>query len=123
MLVCEDVTQTGAPAPRVSVQGIISTIRLRPGVGYPYRHPGLCVYVEFTGGVGAGRVRVTVADADDELPIFGTPEHHLAHPADRHAKGGAVFRISDCEFPRPGLYWVEFHYDDLVVQREPLVLR
>ena len=36
---------------------------------------------------------------------------------------GVIFRIPSCSFPGTGLYWVEFHYNDKVIAREPLLVR
>lgn len=123
LIVCDDVTQAGAPAPNLTVKGLIHAIRLKPGVGFPFRHPGLTVFVQFSGGVGTGLVQVAVVTADDETAVYESDPTPLTHPTDRHQVGGVVFRVLDCVFPRPGLYWVEFRYDGLLVQREPVIVR
>ena len=39
------------------------------------------------------------------------------------AVGSRSFRILECFFPAPGLYWVEFRYRGKMVARQPLEIR
>jgi hypothetical protein len=47
----------------------------------------------------------------------------VTFPTDRHKHSTLLFRMGDCIFPRPGLYWVEFHCDGIEILRQPLILR
>jgi hypothetical protein len=124
MLVCDAVGAGGAAdRPTVNIAGMAHVVRAGPGESFPLTYPVLCVYLVLTGGVGTGRGQVIVADGDTDQPQFGTPVHDIRHPADRHDIQGVVFRLLDCVFPRPGLYWVEFRHDGMVLRREPLILR
>jgi hypothetical protein len=81
------------------------------------------VYLVLTGGVGTARTQVRITEADTEADLLGTPELEIRYPPDRHHIAGLVIRIESCVFPRPGLYWVEFHHDGDVLRREPVVVR
>jgi hypothetical protein len=123
MLVCDNVTRSGDDRPKLDVLGVVHTIRARPGQTFPLTHPGLCVYLVLTGGVGVGRIQLRVSEADPGAPLFGSPVHTVTHPVDRHELSGLVLRVGPCVFPRPGLYWVEFHHDGIELGRESVVVR
>ena len=123
MVVCDGVVRQPGTGNKLDIRGVLHTIKATPGGAFPYTYPELCVYLVLTGGAGVGRVKIVVVEADSEAELFGTPEHTMSHPADRHHVGGVTFRVQDCIFPRPGLYWVEFRHDDLTLRAVPLVLR
>jgi hypothetical protein len=123
MLVCDDVDREPNPRPNVNILGMTHTIRPKPGQGFPLPHSGLCVYLVLTGGVGTGAIQIRVVEADTGLELFGSPTHRVSYPNDRHDVSAVIFRIRRCVFPRPGLYWVEFHHDGIVAGREPLIVR
>jgi hypothetical protein len=124
MIVCDGVGTGGNPQhPTVNITGMAHVIRAKAGQSFPITHPVLCVYLVLTGGVGNGRCEVAVSDGDTELRLFGSPVHEIRHPAGRHELHGLSFRLLDCVFPRPGLYWVEFRHDDTQLRREPLIVR
>lgn len=120
MVVCDDVASA---ATSVNVLGVVHTIRAKPEQAFPLRHAGLCVYLMLTGGVGSGVVQIRVVEADSGIDLFGSPAHRITYPTARHEVSGVVFRITDCVFPRPGLYWVEFHHDGIVVRQESVIVR
>lgn len=123
MLVCDDVQPAGGGRPGLNVLGLTHVIRPGPDESFPLTRPGLCVYLRLTGGVGTGRVIFRLAEADTDDEVLRTPEFGVTHPADRHHLVGIQVELGPCNFPRPGLYWVEFYHDDLAVHREPLTVR
>lgn len=119
---CDDVVASNS-LHKVSLQGLTHTIQVKPGVSFPITHPVLCLYVVLSGGVGTGRMEAVVVDADTEEDLFGSTPHDYHHPADRHHVAGITFRLRNCVFHRPGLYWVEFRHDGMVLRRVPLIVR
>ncbi|MBX9623746.1 MAG: hypothetical protein K2X82_08020 [Gemmataceae bacterium] len=123
MLVCEDVRVGGNGRPGVDVLGLAHVIGPRPGESFPLPYPGLCVYLRLSGGVGTGRAFLRLVEADTDDEVIRTPEFEVAHPPDRHRAAGVIVRPVGCVFPRPGLYWVEFYHDGLLLRQEPLTVR
>ena len=123
MIVCDDVAPGDATRASFNVLGVVHTIRPGPGQTFPLHHSGLCVYLMLTGGVGTGAIQIRVVEADTGVDLFGSPVHQVTFPTDRHEVSGIVFRVTGCVFPRPGLYWVEFHHDGVVVGQESIVVR
>ncbi len=123
MLVCDRAAHRPGGPNKIDVMGLVHAIHVGPPRTFPYTHPELSVYIVLTGGVGGGRCRVVVTDADTDAPVFGTPTHTVQFPVDRSAVAGVVFRVMGCTFPRPGLYWVQFENDGAVIRQEPLQIR
>lgn len=123
MLVCDDVQPHADFPNKVNVLGLISTVRAVSDPAYPLQVPQLSVYLAVTGGRGTGTATIIVKHADTELVIFRSASHHITLPADPLAVLGLVFRIRDGVFPQPGLYWVEFEYNEKVLTRQPLLVR
>jgi hypothetical protein len=123
MLVCEDV-QTDAQNPlKVNVFGLVSTIRSLADPPFPLLYPQLCVYLVLTGGRGSGDALIAAVEANSEDLVFSTPVHPLSFGADPLATRGVIFRILDCTFSQPGLYWIEFRYNNRTLARQPLLVR
>jgi hypothetical protein len=57
-----------------------------------------------------------------EVSYFGQG-HEIEFGPDPLEVHGVVFRLPFCSFPRPGLYWVEFRFNDAALARQPLLVR
>ncbi len=121
VILCDDVQQT--PTGKHNVMGFCTSIRSEAEPPYPHRHPLLCVYVLMTNGRGTGSSRFVIRDATSEEEIARTPSRPLNFPRDPLQIHGVAHRILDCPFPEPGLYYVEFEVDGVVIASEPLLLR
>jgi hypothetical protein len=83
----------------------------------------LSVYLVLTEGRSAGFGRITVADAaTNEIVYLGTP-HRIVFNNDPLHVHAFSFRVTDCEFPQPGEYSVEFEFDGITLSQELLALR
>ena len=120
MLVCEHAEPAPHNAKRANVFGLFSNIVLR---GESARFPigmGFTVYVVLTECRGDGTVRILVSDAESgEICYRGTPHRAKlsSNPLDVHA---AIFRVSECMLTHPGLYWIEFEFEGVVLRQEPI---
>jgi hypothetical protein len=121
LIVCEDIVTDRDHPTRVSL--IRLTDSIRPAGGYPSRRRQVCVFAQLTECRGAGTVRVEVREADGDRSVFRVPDRRLTFPNDPLTVHGLRFRIADCPFPHPGLYWVQLWYDDGVIAQCPLTLR
>ena len=122
MVVCEDVQVSPGSPESVDLLGLMHAIRSREDPAFPLLHPGLCVFLQITGR-GRGKARVVGVAADTERPIFASPTHHLDLGSDPLAVRGLVFRLRGCIFPGPGLYYIQFRYNEKVVAQQTLTLR
>jgi hypothetical protein len=122
MIVCDGVLTDPRNPKRVTLVNLVSSIRPTGEPAYPHRQAELGVFVQLTECRGPGRVRVEIGAADSDEVVFSTPDRLVAFPNDPLGVHGLRFRILRCRFPAPGLYWVEFWYDNRELARQPIVL-
>ncbi len=125
MLACEDIQTDPQDARKVSLVNLIHSIKSVEEPPYPLRYRELCVFVQLTECRGKGRVGLTISHADSGASAYDGP----AHPWQANLPNaplqlvGLPFRLTNIEFPEPGLYLIEFWYNDKVLGEQPLLLR
>jgi hypothetical protein len=110
MLLCHDVLPGPAGTGNVHLMNVCSSIRSRSDPPFPYRLPQLCVFLELTDVEGEAPGYIMVRQADSDWVVFQSEEHRIQFQ-DRLQVKWALFRITDCPFPDPGIYLVEFYLD------------
>lgn len=123
MLLCEDVEPAVEAPHKLNIFGLVGTLRPAEGEVYPLKHPQLTVLLLLTGGRGTGQGQVVAIEADTEDVVWKSPLRTMKFGQDPLALTGALFRILDCVFPRPGLYWIQFWYDGQPLAEEALQAR
>lgn len=123
MVVCEDVEASGAPPQRVMLASLITTIRSLADPAFPVRHLEFCVYLQVSGCRGPARGRIQVQEADNAGVVFLGQTRTIPFSTNPLEVVGFTFRVRGCHFPRSGLYWVQFWYDDTMLVQQPLLLR
>jgi hypothetical protein len=119
ILIADDVRRNTNDPSKLDVFGFSDSLRLSSDVVFPYCHPRLAVLVSIAGGRGSARVRVAVVHADSDELAFRTVEQAFPLGDDPLAVRLLIFRIRDMIFPQPGLYWVQFWYNDKVIGQHP----
>jgi hypothetical protein len=61
--------------------------------------------------------------ADSGEVVFRTRTRTMPLGNDPLEVVGVTFRIRNCLFPTPGLYWVQFLCNGRIIAQQPLVLR
>ena len=122
MIVGENVVRHSDDPLDVSIGRVVGSIDTGVESGYPAYHPELCVYVEYSAARGPGTVRVVIWHADGDQ-VFGSRTHPVAHGDDPLEVRSVIVRIQNCRFNEPGLYWVDFRYNDEVLVSQPLIVR
>jgi hypothetical protein len=123
MLLCEDIRRETNNPKKIDVLGLLNTLEALEEPAFPLHLPVLCVYMEVTGGRGTGQAHIDCRQADSGRVVFSSPAHALTFPPNPLAIRGLVFRISACRFPEPGLYWIQFCYNQRMLAEQPLVVR
>jgi hypothetical protein len=122
LIVCEDLqTDTDNPR-RVTIVGLISTIRACEQPSYPLLNRELCVFLQMTECRGPAEGHVEIQHADSGRVVFRTSQRTLPLPNDPLEVVGVTFRIRNCIFPEPGLHWVQFWYKGRIIGQQPLLL-
>jgi len=122
LIVCEDIIVDPGNNKRVSLVNVLNSIRSIDEPPYPLRYRELCVFVQFTACRGRGEVRLEIRRADTEEVLFATQTWSVSFPNDPVTVHGLRFRIRNCTFPAPGLYWIQFWYDNGLLTQQPIVL-
>src|SRR6266481_50551 len=110
IVLCDEVTWR-AESQAADLQGVRTIIE---AAVFPYRHRQLCVYLELTRHFGRSLGFVRVIKADSEQDVFASSTHAIPFH-DPLVVAQVVFRIKDCPFPEPGLYWIQFYCDEMLI--------
>jgi len=123
MLLCDEVQREVDSPNKVNIFGLIHAIRPAEDAIFPLRDEQLAVYVELSGGRGTAQVYIARIRADSEELTFRTVERSITFGADPLAVQGLIYRIRGISFPEPGLYWVQFRYNEKVLGEQPLLVK
>jgi hypothetical protein len=123
LIVCEDV-QTAPDNPRrVTLVGLLSAIRSMGQPPFPVLYREICVFLQLTECRGPADARIEIQHADSGQVVFRTRTRTVPFSSDPLEVVGATFRIRNCVFEEPGLYWVQFWYNEAMISQQPLILR
>lgn len=123
MLLCHDVRQAGENWRSLDILGLTSAIFPEEGSTYPLKHSQLCVFLQLAGGRGVGKAQIVAVFADTDDVVWTVPARDVVFGSDPLPVTALVFRVRDCVFPAPGLYWIQFRYNGQVLAEEPLRAR
>jgi|SRR5579871_2206079 len=125
LIVCEDILTNTSNPPQTTLMNLLTFIRATGKPPYPLRLPRLSVFARITECRGPAVVRVEVREdeAEAEEAVFATRPRRVLFPNDPLAVYNLRFRMTQCLFPRSGLYWVRLLYEDRLLGQQPLTLQ
>jgi hypothetical protein len=123
MIVCEDWGTDPANTNRINVYGLLSNVYSHEDPPYPLLVEELCVLVLLTETRGSGEAQIICVREETGQRTFATSPRPCAFSNDPLAIIGVPFRIRDCTFPAPGVYLIQFWYNDEMLEQRPLRLR
>jgi hypothetical protein len=123
LVVCEDVQIDPDNPRRVTLAGLLSAIRSLDQPPFPLLYRELCVFLQLTECRGSAEGRIEIQAADSGQIVFRTRTRTIPLGSDPLEVVGITFRIRNCLFQEPGLYWVQFWYNGQMLTQQPLVLR
>jgi hypothetical protein len=123
LIVCEDVEMDPDNARRISIIGLLSTIRSLQQPPFPLLYREFRVFLQVTECRGPAEGRVEIRQADTDHVVFHTQTRTIPFGNDPLELVGLRFLVQDCVFPEPGLYWVQFWYNEQMIAQQSLVLR
>jgi hypothetical protein len=107
LLLCEEVLYD-SPRGLFHTVGVFNALRSSANPPFPYQHSSLCVFAQLSDCQGQVPSRIDIVEAATLEPIFQSSTHSLVFRS-RSSVVNAVFRIHNCSFPRPGVYWVQLY--------------
>lgn len=123
LILCEDV-QTGPDNPHhVTLVGLLSALRSLEQPPFPLLYREICVFLQLTECRGSADGRIEIHHEDSGQVVFRTRTRTIPFGNDPLEVIGVTFRIRNCLFQQPGLYWVQFWYNEEMIARQPLLLR
>jgi hypothetical protein len=122
-LVCDDIIYMEGRRKQVSLINLISYFTAERSGAYPWNAPEFCVFAQATACRVEGRIWVDIIEADTSAVVHCMPTRVLPAKPDPLAIVGVRWRIRDCTFPKPGLYWVRLWYNNHCLAEHSLVLR
>ena len=123
LILCEDVQTDPSNPRRITLVGLLSAIRSVEVPPFPILYRELCVFLMVTECRGSAVGRLEIHQADTDRVIYRTRTRPIAFATDPLEIQGMTFRLRDCAFDEPGLYWVQFWYNDQMIGQQPLLLR
>jgi hypothetical protein len=123
MILCDDVFQDTRWPGKPVIVGLTSLIHW-PGGTDPLFLPKLTVYLVLTDGRGTGQGSIVCKDEATGREVFRSGTLAVSFEGkDPIGLFGVVFRLSDCRFPRPGVYEVQFLFGGDVVEERIVHVR
>jgi uncharacterized protein DUF6941 len=118
MVLCDEIEPSPTEDNVFDLRGVRTHIA---APAFPYTHAQLCLYLQMTGHEGTATGRVVILDpetnrnvdetADDSIQFHG-PLEFIHVP----------WKLNDCTFPEPGVYYVQVHFDGKLISERPLFL-
>jgi len=123
LIVCEDI-QTAVDNPRrVTLVGLINSIRPLELPPFPLLYREICVFLQLTECRGPADGRIEIQHADSGQVVFRTRTRTIPFGIDPLEVVAVSFRLRNCLFDEPGLYWVQLWYNEQMLAQQPLLLR
>lgn len=123
LIVCEDVQTDPENPRRVTLVDLMSAIRSLEQPPFPLLYREICIFLQLTECRGPADGRIEIHHADSGQVVFRTRTRTIPFASDPLEVVGVTFRLRNCLFQEPGLYWVQFWYNEQMLAQQPLLLR
>jgi hypothetical protein len=120
MILCDDLL-LDEQSDKIHLMGVFNTIHPEGDPAFPYRLRKLSVFLQLTDAEGEYEAKIVICKGDTDRVISASPVHMIDF-LDRLQLKWAHFRLLNCPFPHPGLYWVQFHCEGQVLSEQRLGL-
>jgi hypothetical protein len=120
IILCDNVLQD-PHSEKVHLVGVFNAIRPQADPPFPHRQQEFSVFLQLTDADGEAVGQVVARKANSGRIVFTSPSHRLEF-LDRLQVKWVRFRIRDCPFPEPGLYWIQFYCDQQLLAEQRLFL-
>jgi hypothetical protein len=123
MLPCYDWELDPLHERLINIRGLLSQIRTDEEAGFPAIFTELCVVLLLTECYESGTARIACVQDEDGQVVFSSSEHVVLFDVDPLSVIVAAFRIRACPFPAPGIYSLQFWFDNHLLHECPLRVR
>jgi hypothetical protein len=123
MLLCDTYRVDPNDRLRVDLLGVRHTFQASGNPRFPFTAPPFLVLLRFTGARGKAKCRIDVRHAATQQDVHKGPEQMVTFTAHPLSVLDLRIPVSGCAFPAPGLYTVQFRFEDRLISQEPLRVR
>ncbi len=123
MIVCDEVLKDEQRPGKLMIVGLTTLVVWPWGATTPVCLERIVVLLILTDGRGTGMGRILCLN-ETELPVFGSPRRPISFEGkDPAGHYGVTFKLLDCRFPAPGVYTIQFLFDEKVVSEQLVTVR
>lgn len=122
MILCDDWWSDPERENRITISGLLTSIRPAPHLHYPIAYREICVFLLLTEGYGRGSGKIVCLSEETGKTVFETGNLQIPFTSALDVVG-VPFRIQHCIFPTEGIYTVQFWYEGEMLEERPLRLR
>ena len=123
MLLCEGWRFEDKERRRLTIVGLMTTLRPTVGQDFPLRHEEFCVCLGLAGGRGEATGQVIGVYEETGQRVFGTHLRPYKFSNDPLEVLGVGIRVRGALFQKPGSYLIQFWYDAEMVVETSLLVR
>jgi hypothetical protein len=118
MVLCDEIEPSPTEEDVFDLRGVRTYIA---APSFPYTHPQLSVYLQVTGHKGTASGWAVVSDPETDTKIYVSQQEEIVFD------GPLTFitvrwRLYDCSYPEPGVYYVQVHFDGKLISERALIL-
>jgi hypothetical protein len=121
MVLCEDARRRKGSRGKFDLLGVINIVQA-PAHAFPM-HLSFTVYLCLTEARGSGTGAIVITNEDTDEEVYVGESHQLQFGADPIALGSVTLRVPLCLLPEPGLYRIDFVYNETVIGSHSLLVR
>jgi hypothetical protein len=118
MVLCDALEESAQESGVFHLSGVRSTIE---GPLFPYSRPRLCVYLQVSGHAGQVPCRIEITRTETDEVIYRTAPREISFEGPMSVVP-VVFRLRNCGFPAPGVYYVQIYCESKLIGERPLHL-
>jgi hypothetical protein len=124
MIVCDEVVKDSQRPGKLTIVGLTSLVTWPSGGTNGVTLERLVILLILTNGRGSGMGKIVCRNEENGDVKFDSPPQPISFEGkDPLAHYGVTFRFHNCHFPAPGVYAVQFLFDDTVVQEQLITVR
>jgi hypothetical protein len=121
MIVCEDARVRKGTQGKIDVLGVMNVLRA-PADAFPMRL-SCSIFLCLTDCRGNGRGAIVIANDETDEEAYIGESHSFKFGSDPVKLFSVTLRVPLCVLPSPGLYRVEFVYNESVIGKCPLLVK
>jgi len=118
MVLCDRVEELAEEGRSYNLFGVRSVIETPT---FPYFRTRLCVYLEMSGHEGEVSCRIEINRTETDDVLYRTSPRAISFEGPATIVP-VVFRLRNCGFPAPGVYYVQMFCDTKLIGERPLQL-